>query len=181
VVAHKKSGIFFSEDLLRSRKTGMGVTFRVAELGDSELLIGFMRQLYEHDRATFHAAAARQTLDDFLQDPSLGRIWLIELAEQAIGYVVITIGYSLEFHGRDAYVDELYISQDYRGQGIGTQTLLFLEEVCRSLNIKALHLEVEHNNTKAQEFYRKVGFCDRNYYLMTKRISDVATNQKGLI
>lgn len=43
---------------------------------------------------------------------------------------------------------------EYRGRQIGTQTLGFLEERCQTLNLQALHLEVEHQNLKAQRFYR---------------------------
>jgi ribosomal protein S18 acetylase RimI-like enzyme len=45
-----------------------------------------------------------------------------------------------------------------------------LEEACRSLEVQALHLEVERANTKAQAFYHKVGFEDHDRYMLTKRI-----------
>ncbi len=54
-----------------------------------------------------------------LQDPSLGRMWLIEVAGSSIGYLALTLGYSLEFHGRDSFLDELFIQSPYRGHGFG--------------------------------------------------------------
>ncbi|MBD2459995.1 GNAT family N-acetyltransferase [Oscillatoria sp. FACHB-1407] len=77
---------------------------------------------------------------------------------------------NLEFRGRDAFIDELFVQADYRGRGIGTAAPELLEAQCRELEVRALHLEVEHENAKAQQFYRKVGFGDRHYYLMTKWI-----------
>jgi ribosomal protein S18 acetylase RimI-like enzyme len=78
---------------------------------------------------------------------------------------------SLEFGGRDAFIDELYVRPAYRGQGIGTKVLKFADEVCRSAGVQALHLEVERKNVKAQTFYRKVGFQDHDRYLMTRWIA----------
>ena len=37
--------------------------------------------------------------------------------------------------------------------------------------VRALHLEVERRNTRAQEIYRKAGFVDREHYLMTRRLA----------
>ena len=143
-----------------------------AESEDMETLISLMRELYEHDHTPFDPDAHRLALENLLKNGTYGRVWVIQLRRAAIGYVVLVFGYSLEFRGRDAIIDELFISEKYRRHGIGTKVLEFLEEMCRSLGIKALHLEVEHANTNAQTFYRNVGFVDHHRYLMTKLISD---------
>ncbi len=149
----------------------MGITFKIAAGADAGLLLNFMHELYEHDSLPFDEAAARQALEKILRDHSLGRVWLIEDGDEAIGYVVLTLGYSLEYHGRDAFVDEIYICQSHRGKGIGAQAIKFVEEACRRLEVQALHLEVERENTKAQAFYHKVGFEDHDRYLLTKWIA----------
>jgi ribosomal protein S18 acetylase RimI-like enzyme len=73
-------------------------------------------------------------------------------------------------HGRDAFIDEIYIRESHRGKGIGAKVIKFVEETCRSLEVQALHLEVERANTRAQAFYRKIGFQGHNRYLLTKWI-----------
>lgn len=88
-----------------------------------------------------------------------------------VGYVVLTFSYSLEFHGRDAYVDEIYVREAHRGRGVGGQTLRFIEKVCRALGVQALHLEVDRDNTSARAVYETAGFEDRNNYLLTRRIA----------
>ncbi len=118
----------------------------------------------------FNKDIIRAGLEQIVQDDSLGRVWLIYWKDEAIGYMVLTFGYSLEFHGRDALVDELYIREEYRRCGIGTKALQFVEEICCSLGIEALHLVVERKNTQAQSFYRQLGFEEQDRYLMTKWI-----------
>ncbi|MGH7962628.1 MAG: GNAT family N-acetyltransferase [Candidatus Binatia bacterium] len=55
---------------------------------------------------------------------------------------------------------------------MGARTLQFLEEVCRSLGVRALHLEVDRSNTSAHGLYGKVGYVDHNRYLMTKSVEE---------
>ncbi len=146
------------------------ISSKIATLADVDLIVSFMRELYEHDHLPFDGTAARLAMEKILQDHSLGRVWLIYDGEQAIGYIVLTLGYSLEYHGRDAFVDEIYLRASHRGKGIGTQIIQFVEGACRELEVQALHLEVERANLKAQAFYHKVGFEDHDRYLLTKRI-----------
>ncbi len=87
-----------------------------------------------------------------------------------VGYLVLTFGYSLEFHGRDAFIDELFIRASHRGRGWGTRAMEQAESTAKALNIRAVHLEVGHGNTRAQEFYSKMGYNDHERYLMTKWI-----------
>jgi GNAT superfamily N-acetyltransferase len=148
----------------------MDITFRVAQLSDIDHLLVFMREYYEYDHLPFQPEEARIALEMIINDPSFGYVWLICEANQAVGYLVITLGFSLEYQGRDAFLDEIYIREAYRGQGIGAQAFEFMVQACRELGVNAVHLEVERANTKAQEFYRKVGFEDHDRYLLTKWI-----------
>lgn len=149
----------------------MEVNFRVAASTDIETLLILMREYYEFDHLPFDEDAAQTALARFLDNQILGRMWLIQTGAETIGYVALTFGYSLEYHGRDAFIDEIYIRESHRGQGIGTKALTFAEEAACSLGVNALHLEVERENTKAQSVYRKFGFADHNRYLMTKWLS----------
>ena len=95
----------------------MELTFRVAGHADIDILLGFMRQYYAHDQLAFDQPAARRALEGLVGDPSLGRVWLISDEGKAIGYVALTLGYSLEYHGRDAFVDEIFVRASDRGMG----------------------------------------------------------------
>ena len=143
--------------------------FKPATSDDVETLLVMMRDLYAHDGlAPLDEGVARRALLGVIGDGTLGRVFLILRANEVAGYAVLTFGYSLEFHGRDAFVDEIYLRPEYRGLGIGKRALQFLTEVCIAEGVNALHLEVERENTSAQMVYRKFGFEDHDRYLMTK-------------
>jgi diamine N-acetyltransferase len=147
----------------------VATVFRPATSDDIETLIVMNRDLYAHDGlATLDEASARRALLGVIGDDTFGRVFMILLENEVAGYAVLTFGYSLEFHGRDAFVDELYLRAEYRGLGIGKRALEFLTEVCAAEGVNALHLEVERANTSAQAVYRKFGFEDHDRYLMTR-------------
>ena len=50
-----------------------------------------------------------------------------------VGYIVLTIGFSFEFHGHDAFIDELYIDAAHRRRGFGRQAVEFLEKKAREI------------------------------------------------
>lgn len=146
----------------------MAAAFREATSADVDLLLTYMRGLYAQDPIPLDEPAAREALAGLIGDPLRGRLWLIEDAGVPIGYAALTLGWSLEYHGRDAIVDELFVEAAHRGRGVGRAALAFLEERARALGVNALHLEVDRANVNAQRLYRRVGFVDHDRYLLTK-------------
>jgi len=146
----------------------MEVDFTLADASDFELLVELMREFYAIEHLEFDERAARVALGQILGDRRFGVIHLIRVGEEAAGYLVLTFGFSLEFRGRDAFADELYLRENFRGRGIGKASLELAGAVCRQEKISALHLEVERVNTRAQGVYRQAGFHDHDRYLLTK-------------
>jgi ribosomal protein S18 acetylase RimI-like enzyme len=145
------------------------LSFVVAGPADEAVLAEFMRQLREDDpeEGAFDEARSRPALRRLLVDPSVGRAWLLRLDGQSVGYVVLTFGFSLEYGGRDAFIDELFVARRFRGRGVGTKTLELVIDEARKLDAAILLLEVTQSNDHAKRLYRKVGFADRGHHLMT--------------
>lgn len=141
-----------------------------AQADDAESLIGMMREFYAHERKRLDERAARRTLREIISDGSLGRVYLVAAGGEVAGYAVITFGFSLEYGGRDAFVDEIFVREEHRGRGLGKGCLRFVAGACRDLGIRALHLEVGRRNTRAQALYRREGFVEQDSHLMTRRL-----------
>jgi diamine N-acetyltransferase len=146
----------------------MDPAFRAARPHDLPLVLRLMEGFYRDTDTPFREEAAGQALAALVADPSLGRLFLIETGGTPAGYVVLTLGFSLEFLGRDAFVDELYVTPEHRGRGLGPAAIRFLESVATPLGVRALHLEVGPDNERASGLYRRAGFEDRHHHLMTK-------------
>jgi ribosomal protein S18 acetylase RimI-like enzyme len=134
---------------------------------DRALLRALIAAYHAEDRVA-HDADALEAIVTPLLDGTYGRIWMIVAAGEVVGYVAMCFGYSIEFGGRDAFIDEIYLVPAHRGRGIGKATLEHLEVEARAFGVRALHLEVDHDNPAAH-LYERVGFRSRNRYrLMSK-------------
>jgi GNAT superfamily N-acetyltransferase len=142
--------------------------FRPASAGDVAAIVALMRGYYAQDGYTFVDAEARAAALMLIADPSLGRLWVARDGGTIVGYVAVALGFSFEYRGREAFVDELLIAESHRGRGLGREALEIAEAYCREAGVNALHLEVERHRSNALELYRRRGFADHGRYLMTK-------------
>lgn len=144
------------------------INYRPAELTDLEIILQLVQEFHQSEKLDFDEKLDAQALEQLISDSSLGQLLLIQQDDDIAGYTIIAWGYSLEFRGRDAFIDEFYLRPQYRQQGIGTQTLSFIEKTCQELGSKAVHLEVDFENPDAQRLYHRVGYQRHHRFLMTK-------------
>lgn len=147
-----------------------GVRFELARPEHAEVVLGMMRALEEADPGStpFDLAQRRAIFDRFVRDSTYGKAWLIAVGERFVGYVVLTVSFSFEYRGYDAFIDELYIEKEHRGQGIGRRAMEFVEGAAGELGVNAIHLEVTDGNDPAIGLYRRVGYAGNERFLMTK-------------
>jgi GNAT superfamily N-acetyltransferase len=150
------------------------INYRVAAIADLTILLELVRKFHETEQLPFDETVDREVLANFFADTSLGQLWLIQLGNEVIGYIMVTFGYSLEYRGRDAFIDEFYLYPQYRRQGIGTKTLAFAEDACRVSGVQALHLEADFKNPDAQRLYQRTGYQNHERILMTKQLVDLS-------
>jgi GNAT superfamily N-acetyltransferase len=139
-------------------------------LSDQELptLLEMMREFYGQQQMQFDEVAASHAVTRALNNPDLAQIYLIFRGTELAGYFALTFCFSLEFHGRFALLDELYLREAFRRQKLGNAVVAFAEDLCRKAGVKALRLEVGRKNQGAQSLYRAAGFKEDERNLMTK-------------
>jgi ribosomal protein S18 acetylase RimI-like enzyme len=119
------------------------------------------------DTTPEHRAAACTPL---LEGSPHGAIWLIGPRRAPVGYIAVTFGWSLEFGGLDAVIDEIYIRRAVRGRGMGRDALDGIAKALKEAQVHALHLEVDRDDTKAQEFYARAHFEPRAKFMPMSRV-----------
>jgi GNAT superfamily N-acetyltransferase len=153
--------------------------FVAAGQDDLDRLLGWVAELYRHDSIPFDPHVARPALAALMDDPTLGRVWLIADEGQPVGYLILAFGYSVEYGGRTALLDELFVAEAHRGRGLGSHALRFAADECRQLGLRALQLEVDRHNAGAQRLYRANGFVDHDRYLMSLRLRPRPPGPRG--
>lgn len=139
-------------------------------LTDNDLpdLLELMREFYSHQHMKFDQDVATSAVRAVLGYESYGRIYLIFSAGSLAGYLALTFCFSLEFHGRFGLLDELYVREKCRGQGLGRRAESLATEICKEEGLSALRLEVGKDNTAAESLYSRLGFNVEARKLMTK-------------
>lgn len=113
--------------------------------------------------------ARRAGLAPLLEGIPHGAAYLIGPPRAPIGYVVITFGWSVEYGGLDAFVDEIFVRPGVRGRGIASEALIALPRALAAGGLKAIHLEVAADNETAIALYRRSGFTPREGHLLMSR------------
>jgi ribosomal protein S18 acetylase RimI-like enzyme len=138
---------------------------------DLDALLPLLERFNASQDIPFDATQAQAALGALLARPELGRAYRIVHAGVTVGYAALTFGFSLEWGGRDAFVDEIYLEPEQRGQGLGRAALRALIEAARVAGVRALHLEVEAGNAAGQALYRSAGFSGSERQLLSRRLS----------
>jgi len=87
-----------------------------------------------------------------------------------VGYLIITLGYSVEYGGRDGFIGDVYLVPEARRAGLRRRLLAFALAEAERLGVRTLHLEVEVENERATRLYREGGFEETGRRLMRRRI-----------
>ncbi len=144
---------------------------RPARIEDESAVVALMRDFYAEEHLVFDELITPRAVRELLAVPSLGTIVLLTHSDVVIGYMVITFGFSLEFQGRFALLDELYLVPAFRGRGWGRHALEVATQAALTTGVSALRLEVSHANTRARAAYLKAGFQDNRRDLFTRWLS----------
>lgn len=148
----------------------MIIDYTLATREKSGEMLDMMTDFYAIDNYPFNRTKIENNLLKLIDDKSLGLLYLIEDAANVIGYICLTFGFSFEYGGRIAFVDEFYLKPEYRNRGIGRQVMEFIERKSIELEVKSLLLEVEEHNHNAQNLYAKQGFASKGRFLLSKPI-----------
>lgn len=133
-----------------------------------DVLEPMVKDFWLFEQIPFSSENALKIWQNAWRQPDLVRAWLLEFESQVVGYAVLTFGFSLEYGGLDAYVDELFVKPEFRSRGFASLALEFLTLECQKLKVVALHLEVDTDNQSAKALYAKLGFESIKRELLNK-------------
>ena len=135
----------------------MDIAIRQALAADIPGLVELMREFYGESGYDLDVSRAARSFEMLLADSTLGTGWVFLADSIAIGYVVLTVRFSMESGGLDACIDDLYVRPAHRRQGIARRGLEQLFAECVRRGILAVRVEVAAGDPPALSLYRSVG------------------------
>ena len=159
------------------------VEFRRAEEKDAALILRFIRELAAYEKLDGQVVATEELL----------REWIFEKGKAEVLFPVengVEVGFALFFHnfstflGRAGlYLEDLYISPEYRGKGYGKATLQRLARIAVERGCGRLEWSCLDWNQPSIDFYLSLGAVPLEewtvYRLSGEKLSRMAAGQKG--
>ena len=111
---------------------------------------------YEYGNEDFYLKAKTQLtniLPKGIETPN-HHLFNLNLENQVIGYVWIKV----EKEKKSAILYEIYIFEEYRGKGLGTEVMTSVEAWLEQEDIHFFKLHVFGSNTRARKLYEELGF-----------------------
>jgi GNAT superfamily N-acetyltransferase len=93
-----------------------------------------------------------------IETPRLGALLLALDGDAPVGLAALAFTLTLEHGGLVAWLDELYVLPEHRGEGLGAKLLARACELARSAGCMAVELEVDAGHRRAESLYRRAGF-----------------------
>ena len=140
------------------------LTFRPITAQDRAVVIPMVHAFYQTD-AVEHPVDPTILERSFnaLVSPEEPLLWgyLIEEQGTPAGYIYLTQCYSAEVGGRCIFIEEIFLTPQCRGRGLGKQVMDWLAHTYPDAN--RLRLEVTRDNQNAKALYEKSGYRYLSY------------------
>ena len=129
---------------------------------DREFVIDMMRRFYNSPAVITNGSEKifAANVDACIKDSSFVEGYVFVVDEKVIGYGMLVKSFSTEFGGECIWIEDIFIEENFRGKGIGTQFMNFSR---KKYSDKILRLETEHDNFKAINLYKNFGFKELPY------------------
>lgn len=151
----------------RNGEINMNTTIREMTAADKEAVIEMMRIFYTSP-AVFSNGSEEifaSDVENCVNDNPYLEGYIFEHDGKIQGYAMVAKSFSTEFGKTCLWIEDLYMKEEYRGLGIGTQFFDFLEK--KYTNV-VMRLEVEEENQRAIHVYKKCGYDMLPYWEMKK-------------
>lgn len=147
----------------------MSTALHLARAQDLDRLLPLVKAYHSEVGIALEPDARTEAILPLLVGSPLGAVYLIGPARAPVGYAVITFGWSVEFGGMNACIDELFIRLAVRRRGMGSDVLMALPRALADAGVRAFHLSADQNNAAAQRLFARAGFTPRTHTALMSR------------
>ena len=131
---------------------------RPANEGDIRQILRFVRELAEYERGLSEVTATEEDLRHALFGPAAKAHALIcERNGECVGFAVYFFNFSTWLGKYGLFLEDLYVTPDARGQGLGKMLLQYLARLAVAQDCGRFEWNVLHWNEPAIRFYESCG------------------------
>ena len=158
-----------------------GVEIRQATIEDSALIHKFVIELATYEKAEHEVLATVADIENALfGDNTTTKAVICYFNNEPIGFAVYFFNFSTWLGKHGLYLEDLYVTQKYRGVGAGKALLKYLANIAISKKCGRFEGKVLDWNEPAIQFYESIGAKPQNewigYRLTGKALEDFAVS-----
>lgn len=145
----------------------MDIIFRSFNKNDRDAFFTMVKKFYAPP-AVLHFPSEEVMLSSFdasIDMPELVKGYMFECGGVPAGYAIVSMKFETEVGGMAAWIEELFVEEEFRGCGIGSKFFEFLQNKLKG-EIKRIRLEVGDENSGAKRLYKRLGFEMLDYRQM---------------
>jgi GNAT superfamily N-acetyltransferase len=138
------------------------ILVRKAKKADLPVIKGFLAELVNvmDDTEGIDIRIATKTCNSLLQDAD-SHFLVAEIEGSPVGFINFAVRQTILHGSPSALIDELVVTEEYQGKGVGKQLVLAAIEKCKQLGCCEVEVSTEKRNVRARKFYKKCGFNER--------------------
>ena len=135
----------------------MSPTIRKITEADRTAVLSMMREFYSSPAVSTNGSEEifNADIDTCLEDSAYLEGYVFDLEGTLFGYAMLAKSFSTEFGKGCIWLEDIYITEEYRCKGLGSRFIEFVKEKYPNT---LLRLEVEEENEAAVHTYEKAGF-----------------------
>lgn len=142
------------------------ITIREATKKDSNIILGFIRELAKYEKAEHEVIATESSIADSLfNSGSSTKAIVCEKNGTPIGFAVYFFNYSTWLGKHGLYLEDLYVSSAERRSGAGKSLLKYLAQLAVSKGCGRFEWSVIDWNQPAIKFYDSLGAKPQNEWI----------------
>lgn len=129
-------------------------------------LIGQLFEIEKDFTADIHLQ--KHGLAALLADHQRSVVKVAEIDNQIVGLCTAQILISTAEGGYCARIEDLIVTKEYRGQGIGSELLIHIRNWAATEGCVRLQLLADYRNKKALKFYKRIGYTQSHMISLNK-------------
>ena len=150
------------------------MTVRRVQPDDVPTVLRLVRELAAYEKAEHEALMTADQLHGALFDEAPALFGHVALADDGgiAGFALWFLNFSTWRGTHGVYLEDLYVSPDHRGTGLGRELLRTLAEECVDRGFSRLEWSVLDWNTPSIDFYRAAGALPMNEWTVFRLTGD---------
>lgn len=134
------------------------LTIREGTENDISLILSFIRELAEYEKLLHEVVTDESTLKESLFGKrNVAEVIIGEWNEKPVSFAIYFHNFSTFLGKPGLYLEDLYVTPEFRGKGIGKVMLSYLAQIAIDRNCGRFEWWVLDWNTPALNFYRSIG------------------------